>query len=355
MPEVASLPTINRSLVNIEYLTQDTDFSKLLIDPKTFGIISKDAYQKVKISWPKQLDAASYNVYGSPNPLNRFNRLNEKPIDDAFYVFDLPVMPETVQLYFWVTSVNGIGGERYLAHEGATNLSSSLIDNNFISNPLTPMLGIPVTHIINAHMQNIILPQIRQRLQFELENDGEDVLLFIRRFVGAPCKCTDMGTAQPGSGDPNSVFSSVFTNDDDRIGQKTSPDYQGRSRCLVCFGTGIVGGYYPSFKIKIRYGAVPITNVVRTRFGWQNVHNFSSWTLWYPHLTQHDVIVRPKDGERYTVNEPGESEFRGLPLHQEMNFQCLQQTDIKQQISDELIYKVTHEKEFIPTGTKIFG
>lgn len=354
----APLPTsLRKSIVTVTPIDDVVSFKDIVMDPKTLTVISESAYRKIKVSWDPVMGAAFYNVYGSLTPITR-NKLNEVPIKDTSFTFIVPVIPQTLSYFFWVSRVNAIGGETFLSEEPATDQTSSVIRNNFDVNPLTPILGLPVTGVLNKHMKDIIIPQMHQRAQFELENDGEDAWVFARRFSGTPCPCNRPDpNSKPGTptGDGEILLSNSLGARVDDFGQKADSDYQGTGRCIICFGSGIIGGYFPSFKIKFRYGAAPVQTMIRQRYGYQVVHSAGSWTLWSPKLSKWDILVREKDGTRFSIDTQAQSEIRGLVLHQDLNLVAIPITDIRTQVQDDLILKATHEKEFLGAGLHIFG
>ena len=347
-----SNPLLASRIIKVEYLVEAVDINDLEIDADSFGAISKSAFQKVKISWPEQLGADHYNVYGSPSPLNRTNRLNTSKIKATEFIFVVPVMPPTILLYFWVSRVNAVGGEFYLDDDPTTNIDE-LADLHFDVNPITAIPEFPLTGPLNQHMK-YIFETIRRRHRWLLEQDGEVAYLYLRRWTGAQCKCTGPGESAAPESTPESMFSSIYRGNDDRPGQVKNPDYQALDRCPICFSTGIVGGYYPKVTLRVRYGGVPVRVINYRQYGVETIHTYDAWTLWAPKVSQFDVLVRP-DGQRFTATQPGQSEMRTGPFHQEMNFTAIQPSDIRQQITDELIYNATHENQFLPVGTKIFG
>ena len=178
---------------------------------------------------------------------------------------------------------------------------------------------------------------------FELQNDGEDYFLYIRRMHGQPCvevrttdgkRITPMTT--PFYGDLGTDFDPVKTPEDEAVEAK-DPEYQHSGRCKNCFGTGIAGGYYPRLRIKIRYGDLPRRVIDMKEQGLSFRHDFDSWTLWHPRLKERDLLVRIKDGERFTIKGVGQSEMRSPALHQEFSTVSLPRSAIEYELTDDHI------------------
>ena len=160
--------------------------------------------------------------------------------------------------------------------------------------------------------------EIKRRHIFMMQNGGEDCYLFIRKMYGAPCQCVDDSASDP--------------------------DYQGRGRCALCFGTGVMAGYFPKIAIKARYQNMPVRNVKFMQEGLAQIHDWSSWALWSPKIHEHDILVRKKTGEHFEVTNVKQSEVRGIPMHQEMDLKSIDDNDIRNQITDAAIL-VAFQKE----------
>jgi len=184
-----------------------------------------------------------------------------------------------------------------------------------------------------------IYEYIRAGDRFQLENDGEPALLFIRRHAedrpfGVPCECNNS------------------------IEAETDPDYQGRGRCQICYGTGIYGGFYPSIPIRIRYSNLPGKRYNRTKTGFDIEHAFNTFMIWAPEVHKDDLVVRITDGTRYVVTQRNESSARGIRLHQEFDLSQIEGEDIKMDINDVNIQKALDQLNvpgFVRDSFKVFG
>ncbi len=100
--------------------------------------------------------------------------------------------------------------------------------------------------------------------------------------------------------------------------------------CLVCFGTGIVGGYYPGVNFttifmdpytrEFRQDPVVSTTAGVTRNG---------RAVAYPYIDTNDLFVRRDNGERYYVNPVKVlAEISGVPLVVNLQLRLAPNTDI---------------------------
>ena len=270
---------------------------------------------KVLVSWPTIVGAIGYNVYGSPHVL-RANKLNDTLLTTNQYVVDLPIVPNDTQWFFWVFWVDNQGHETLIQEDPATLLSQ---ENPFAEehNPLTEMSD----YYLPNEMMQYYASEIRTRHKAILENDGEDFTVYIKRWTGLPCVCVPGNETALGS-DPDLNMDS---------------DYDGAHRCDKCFGTGILGGYFPALSIKVRYGELPSRIIQIEPKGISLGHNFNSWTLWVPILHDFDLLVRKRTGERFLVKTPKMSMWRGVPLHQVFNAEALSVGDFRNTVTNDKI------------------
>jgi len=173
-----------------------------------------------------------------------------------------------------------------------------------------------------------LLNLVQERELALLDSMGENVLLYKRRFNGIRCqehKLIDLEKSTP----ENVVLSPIF----DNYESENDSSFPSQERCIRCFNTGIVGGYYPFVKIKIRYGGMPEILTVFDNKGMLVHTTFNSWTLAEPALNEHDIIVR-ENGERYVVQRVKISEWRNVRLHTLMNLDLIQPNDIRYYINN---------------------
>jgi len=289
------------------------------------------------ITWPAQIGATRYIVYVTPNPMN-LNKFTDVPNTQTQVDFEVPILlPDDVIFYAWVSYINPQAQEAFISSEPVW----TMIDSAFETNPLS--FGTERDIITGGDMK-FYAEEIRRRGLAMLENDGEDFFLYIRRMFGQPCVCLTEEAGGSGRTVPMSTpfYEELKTQFDPAIPPETEnveakdPEYQATYRCPECFGTGISGGYYPRIKIRIRYGNLPKRIIQLEEQGIEFSHNFNSWTLWHPRVKERDFLVRARSGERFLITEPAQTEWRGIPLHQEFNAVIAPRS--------AMIYSVTDQK-----------
>lgn len=136
-----------------------------------------------------------------------------------------------------------------------------------------------------------------RRNRWILEQGGERVKLFIRKWMGQRC--------------PNY---SEITRD-------------GLRDCNICFGTQIVGGYEGPFDILL---APPEAerNVDYTEAGLALKFRYSTWTGPSPVISQRDFIVKP-NGERFSIGPVTPVGQRGAYFQQQFDVGYVDEGDIR--------------------------
>ena len=135
---------------------------------------------------------------------------------------------------------------------------------------------------------------------FMLEQGGERVKLFTRKFFGKPCHNYDTLRKQ-------------FNAD-----------------CAICLGTGFQGGYEGPFDVIIAPPSAEKT-LSFAEMGLHVAYQFETWTSPTPLIGMYDVIVRP-DGTRYVVNNVNHISVRGMIAQQMFSVSYLDEKDIRYQI-----------------------
>ena len=274
-----------------------------------FDLENKD--RKILIDWDPIQDVDGYNIYGSPVPYRK-TKLNTELITGNTFSVIPPLIPDA-SFFFWVSSVKN-STETFINEDG---IEAGLEDFS---------KGIEIGSIgeefFDEDYMQFAMDLIREREIAELQNLGEEVILYKRRYSGITCDCVQ---AEAGSG---------------------------YARCPKCFGTAIVGGYYPSIKILVRYRGLPKRKIDFLKGGLTIGHEFDSWTLWTPPLRENDFYVRA-NGECFSVQGPEMSRLRGgRKGHQEWKSVLIQPTDIRLEVTDEKINKALEEQ---PSSTKQYA
>jgi hypothetical protein len=158
---------------------------------------------------------------------------------------------------------------------------------------------------------SILLQRIKDDEKMAVQTLGVKCDVYLRRWganepFGIPCSCTE---------------------------DKTDPDFMGSSNCSLCFGTGIIGGYYPPIEMYIRFNATPSKDFKGTIRGLTVNQTYDAWTVIPPFLREKDLVVRKIDGKRWEIKDVQESFFRGAPLKQLFSLSLLSPNDIKNLVS----------------------
>lgn len=139
-----------------------------------------------------------------------------------------------------------------------------------------------------------------RRNKFLLVHGGERVKAFIRRTVGHRCGCNSDLHRQP------------------------SAD------CLVCYATGIVGGYDGPYDVLIAPDDAEKKKTQSNR-GRTLEHSYDTWTGPTPLLSQRDFIVK-LNGDRYGIGPVRMPTARGMQLQQMFSVSHLDEQDIRSRV-----------------------
>jgi hypothetical protein len=153
------------------------------------------------------------------------------------------------------------------------------------------------------HIENMdyIWREAIRRNSWILDQGGERVFLFIRKWSGDTCQeCWDHDYKHP------------------------------RNSCLVCYGTGIEGGYEGPFEIRI----APQDGEKRIGFdqyGFSIENVYEVWTGPSPMLSQRDFIVK-QNNDRYSLGPIRMPTNRGNVLQQHFQIDILEENDIRYKV-----------------------
>ena len=169
----------------------------------------------------------------------------------------------------------------------------------------TPLEYCPPVSPEDSEKMDYIWREAIRRNRFILEQGGERVKLFLRRTVGNPCPC---------KWDPHLFEFSK----------------QPLNNCLVCYGSGFIGGYEGPYDIIIP----PEDNEARVSQGVTGRRVESTYEVWIgpsPVVSQRDFIVK-QNGDRYSIGPVKSTQIRGLSLQQTFQIGYLDTTDIRYRV-----------------------
>lgn len=136
-----------------------------------------------------------------------------------------------------------------------------------------------------------------RRNQWILDQGGERVKLFIKKFNGSPCGCMNDTYRQPDSS------------------------------CLLCYGTGIIGGYEGPYDIVIAPDDAD-RNIKQTNRGRSRDWSYETWTGPSPLVSQRDFIVK-LNGDRFGIGPVRIPSNRGMLLQQHFTINSFDEADIR--------------------------
>lgn len=139
-----------------------------------------------------------------------------------------------------------------------------------------------------------------RRTLWILFQGGERVKLFIRKAVGLKCGCSSSTHKQPSSD------------------------------CIVCYGTGIIGGYEGPFDAIIAPDDAA-KKVSQTNRGRTFEHSYDTWMGPRPLVSQRDFIVK-LNGDRYAIGPVRMPSNRGMQLQQMFPISHLDEVDIRYKV-----------------------
>lgn len=157
-----------------------------------------------------------------------------------------------------------------------------------------------------------------RRNRWILDQGGERVLLFLQKNAGLQCPCT-----------PDDYH------------------HQPVNDCLICYGTGYVGGYEGPYEAIVAPddGERRITQKEQGR---TLEHTYEVWTGPTPILSQRDFLVKI-NGERYSIGAVRFPSNRGMVLQQHFNIGHIDDTDIRARVPVDNPIKYA-AIQFAPSG-----
>jgi len=331
--------------------------------PTVVKLVKEEGYPKdITVHFPSVPGVSQYKIYGSLTPTIRtlIGEFNGQPPFRIKFPASKIVLPEELIVHIWV-SYQKNGQDVFLQEEPATYFTATDKQEEMFNtySSITPVIAPDqatsvdyVKATIPYEMMAFYRDEIRRRHIAMMEIGGEEFILYKRRREGPICpECVEPkltgNVTQVGSSKPI-PFDPTVTND------QVSPRYSGRARCEICFGTGIIGGYYYPIRIKVSYWGMPKLELKMKESGLEIDRSPDAWTLWTPFVAQHDVLHRVVSGERFVVKETKTSTWQGVILRQGLSFECLDPDDIRVRINRDKIenalrkYKLVETEEEIP-------
>lgn len=131
----------------------------------------------------------------------------------------------------------------------------------------------------------VLMLDLRQRHAAVLEMDGEPFYWLKRRLDGTVCPYWD-----------------------DQAGNCRDP----LNADATCYNTKYLGGYHFPLSVKVALPSV-IRSAVYQETGLMKMQPMKAWTLWTPRMSDRDMLVNPRTGQRFELLNVQESgPWRGL-------------------------------------------
>jgi hypothetical protein len=184
-----------------------------------------------------------------------------------------------------------------------TTVAEDPISGNLHETPIN--YAVPFSDIEIEKMDWMWREGVR-RNQWALEQGGERVRLFLKKIVGIPCACRDFNRRT--------------------LIYAKQPD----SRCIICFGTGIEGGYDGPYDIIIAPDDAE-RRISQSVQGRRKEHSYETYIGPSPIVQQRDFLVK-QNNDRYSIGPVRRPNARGNVLQQHFNLGYLDITDIRYQV-----------------------
>ena len=165
----------------------------------------------------------------------------------------------------------------------------------------TPLDKAAATSNFEKEKLDYIWREAVRRNRWILEQGGERVRVFVKKYVGLPCPCI--------------------------------PDFyhkQPQADCLRCFGTGFLGGYEGPYETIIAPDDAE-RRVAQKDIGRTVEHTYEVWTGPTPLLSQRDFLVKI-NGDRYSIGAVRMPTNRGMVLQQHFNIGAFDEKDIRYKV-----------------------
>lgn len=161
----------------------------------------------------------------------------------------------------------------------------------------TPITRAAQTNNFEVEKRDFIWTEAVRRNKWILFQGGERVKLFVRKVVGPVCGCGSSFHKQPDSS------------------------------CLVCFNTGVLGGYDGPYDIIIAPDDAE-KKILQTNRGRTVEHSYETWTSPRPLVSQRDFLVK-LNGDRYGIGPVRMPSNRGMQLQQMFSISSFDEADIR--------------------------
>lgn len=241
------------------------------------------------------------DVFGPTGEITLVNEQMIDPITLKYNNLHLPNANSTVLVSYYTADTNQVrsGLDTKLFYRLTTVAVDPLDPTNLVETPLH--LCQPFTNIATETLDYIWREAIR-RNAWILQQGGERVKVFVRKQSGIPCyHGIDPRTVEYGA--------------------------QASQRCLICYGTGFVGGYEGPYETLIGPEDAE-RKIAQTPQGRRLETSYEVWTGPSPMLTHRDFLVK-QTNERYSIGAVRRPSNRGNVMQQHFTIGYFDEGDIR--------------------------
>lgn len=271
--------------------------SNAIVVPESQGVPTNNP--KDVVVWVNGLEVPVLNVRGASgevtiDPYRRVNYVTQS-LEGT-----LPILETDTVICAYRYNRNLIGSQHRIFYR-ITTVGYDSCGGNSGNLVETPIDVASPTQLQEIEKLDYIWREAIRRNRWILDQGGERVKVFIRKTAGVPCPCI-----------PDSHHNQPI------------------SDCLLCIGTGFIGGYEGPFNLTIAPDDGERT-FNRTPIGATVSHTYEVWTGPSPMLSQRDMVIR-QNGDRYSIGAVRMPSNRGNILQQHFQINLIDEKDIRYRV-----------------------
>ena len=242
------------------------------------------------------------DVFGPTGEIRLINQSWFDPTTEKNIPPILPSEGSEVTITYWTNRNHIRSGMDTKLFYRVTAVAISADGESLVETPLDQCQAVAN---IEVETLDYIWREATRRNNWILEQGGERVKIFVRKQSGVPCSCTL----------------------DERMVEYSK---QPSNRCLICYGTGFVGGYEGPYESILAPDDAE-RKIAQTPTGRRMEHSYEVWTGPSPLVTQRDFIVK-QTNERYSIGAVRRPTNRGNVLQQHFMVGYLDEGDIRYKV-----------------------
>lgn len=260
-------------------------------------------YKKIIVEWgiPSSWGDCSFNVYKGDTEVGPWNKVNITPLTNTNFFEDTTTQDfSKFHRSFYIVEAR-----------------LPAPDNRYIKSPISTWEN------KRSNLMEIRAREITRRETILLDKfNGTDTLVFRKKYFGTRC--------------PNCYNPEI---------EKITKDH-----CTTCFGTSFIDGYFPGMLTKVCYEISP-NNTQLTYLGKLESNQTAAWTISFPEVHTHDLILRVSDSRLFRVESTNPTELQTVHVRQIMQIVELG----KHSVEMNLLKNITPERYVLPLlgGTNV--